>query len=648
LAGDRRSYAALNTLLTAALVCSLAVFTCFALYRYDNKYTAAGPQGANGVLTLDSLMLRTSPAIFLTDGWAYYGHQLLTPEDLAANQPSPDRYTFIGRFGGFEAGDPKASPHGSASYRLTIDLPQDVRTYSLALPEIYSAYRLYVNGRPAAAMGDPDPSRYRPETGNQTVSIEAGGRIDLLFAVSDYSYLYSGLVYPPAFGQPKAVAALLNERLAFRCALCAAALTIGLLSLLLGLLNRKTSSTILYGLLCLFFVGYVSYPITRTLATGFQPQYMLESLSYVALLLVVMLLAQQVCRFPNQWGAPFILLGGLMCLAAAALPFLLPLGNLRLMMAYSAMVSLYEWATAGFITVLAMAAAWKNTAHAKILLYGFLVFDVSLVMDRLLPLYEPIVTGWFIELAGFVLVLFIGVAIGQEVAAQYRNTAILTERANSMERLYQSQQSYFTVLRREIEETKKIRHDTRHHFTMIDSLVRNKQYDKLSAYVTSYGITARDTDRTDEYGPIDVINVLSAHYSVLAAQHRIDLQIRFDLSAGAGEPGQVNMSDSDLCCLYSNLLENALEACLRVQTDRRAIRVAVVRPAYDSLTICVWNTTDGQVRADGDSFLSSKGARGMGYGLLSIRAIAEKYDGQVTFRWEQTERMFESSVTVTA
>jgi len=61
----------------------------------------------------------------------------------------------------------------------------------------------------------------------------------------------------------------------------------------------------------------------------------------------------------------------------------------------------------------------------------------------------------------------------------------------------------------------------------------------------------------------------------------------------------------------------------------------------------VCNSTDGNVRADG-GFLSSKGEGRMGYGLLSIRAIAEKYGGRASFRWDKSERIFESSVTVMA
>ena len=633
------------TLLTALLVCVLTVAVCLIIYLCDNKYTAEGPQAFNGVLTLDEQTLANYPRVFLIEGWEYYCGQLLTPQDFNDIPPVSNQYIFIGQFGGFEAGNKNASPHGSASYRLNIIIPEEVRNYTLELPEIFSAYKLYINGSQVASMGDPDPQNYRPETGNRTINVEAGKNIEILIAVSDFSHLYSGMVYPPAFGLPEAVNELLNARLFFRSVLCAVALTVGLLSMLIGFLSRKNMLAVLYGFLCVFFVGYTCYPITRTFFTGFYPQYAIENFSFCAMLAVIMLLARQVCGLKNKRSRIFILFGFFMCAAAAVSPFLWQTGNLRIMMIYSNLISVYEWITAAFITITAIRAIAKNAVRAKILFYGILILDIALIMDRLLPLYEPIITGWFIELASFALILSLGIVVGQEVAARFRETAVLTERAGSMERLYQSQQTYFTVLKQEMQESKKIRHDMRHHFMMINGFIQNSQYDKLSDYISEYQSVSKNIEMS-EYCPIDVINILSHHYGVLAKKNNINFDIRSDLSGIEGEQSYVNISDTDLCCLYSNLMENALEACMRIKTGERNIRVAIVRTGTNSLTINVQNNTDDNIQANGDSFLSSKTAGRIGYGLLSIRSVAEKYNGVAAFRWDKSEKIFESSVTV--
>ena len=55
-------------------------------------------------------------------------------------------YLDIGQYGGFELGDINQNAHGQATYRLRIfDEPHQVMT--LQIPEIYSAYKLYINGQ---------------------------------------------------------------------------------------------------------------------------------------------------------------------------------------------------------------------------------------------------------------------------------------------------------------------------------------------------------------------------------------------------------------------------------------------------------------------------------------------------------------------
>ena len=54
-------------------------------------------------------------------------------------------YTSIGERTRFDQPD-GVTPHGCGTYALTLDLPETPAQYGLELPEIYSAYRLYLNG----------------------------------------------------------------------------------------------------------------------------------------------------------------------------------------------------------------------------------------------------------------------------------------------------------------------------------------------------------------------------------------------------------------------------------------------------------------------------------------------------------------------
>jgi hypothetical protein len=417
-----------------------------------------------------------------------------------------------------------------------------------------------------------------------------------------------------------------------------------LLSVLVGLLARRDILALLFGSLSLFYVGYTSYPLARTLFTGFDAGYAMERFSFCAMLLAAMLLAVRVSGLPKKWGAPFVGFGFLMCAVSAVFHLLLPVASLGMMLAYSWLVSVAEWIAAGAIAGAVLYAVRKRAEHITPLLYGVAILVCALAMDRLLPLYEPILTGWFIELASFALVLSVGVVTGQDVAGRYRESAVMTERANSLERLYQSQRSPFETLNLEVNQPKTLRHDMRHHIAAMDEYLQSRQYDKLGEYMTEYRYALAGGE-LPEYCPIDVINILTRHFHAAARRSGIHLEIRCDLTASE-EPGRTAMSNIDLCCLYSNIMENALEACLRISAGKRAVRAAIIRLAPDILDIRVLNTAAGVWQAGG-RFLSSK-QKGRSYGLSSIEAIAAKYEGKAEFRWNAERMEFDSHITVRA
>ena len=449
----------------------------------------------------------------------------MTSEDFQNDPPIPDEYVFLGQYGGFDRGGGQVSSHGSASYRLTVTLPKTPRSYCLELPEIFTAYWLYVNGMELAAMGVPEPEGYRPETGNRTIAFEASGSVELLLTVSDYSHIYSGAVYPPVFGDADAVTKLLSARVLFRGVLVAVAATVGLLALLIGLAGRTGRQTLLFGLLCLLFIGYIAYPIVHTFAQGASWLYLLENLSFCAMLLVAMLLQRQIADDAGRLPRRLLRLAVLMCGVSVLLRLFAPLGGTGVIRAYSTSISLYEWAAAFYLTVSAIRALRRGTVQSRVLLCGGVVLDTALVMDRLLPMHEPIVTGWFVELASFALVLLIGAAVGLEVARQYLENTLLLEEAAHMEQLNGMQQDAYALLQEQIDHTLTACHDLRHHLVAIGGMVESGQYERLAAYLEDY--TARlPASEAVRYCDNGMINIIVQYYAYLAEMHSIRFRTR--------------------------------------------------------------------------------------------------------------------------
>ena len=192
-------------LLALLLAVVLGSALCLSLYVWDNKYTRPGAQPMDGLLTLTDEELGQTDLHFLIHGWAFYPGVLLTPEEWTAHGTEHYMiYTSIGERTRFDQPD-GVTPHGCGTYALTLDLPETPAQYGLELPEIYSAYRLYLNGNLELQVGEPDLKHYQPRTQNRMVTFTGSGLTTILLAVRDDSHFYSGLVYPPALGTPLAV-----------------------------------------------------------------------------------------------------------------------------------------------------------------------------------------------------------------------------------------------------------------------------------------------------------------------------------------------------------------------------------------------------------------------------------------------------------
>ena len=87
--------------------------------------------------------------------------------------------------------------------------------------------------------------------------------------------------------------------------------------------------------------------------------------------------------------------------------------------------------------------------------------------------------------------------------------------------------------------------------------------------------------------------------------------------------------NSNLCAIIGNLLDNAMEACLRQsETGDRFIRV-YIGILKKQLYICVTNSVGGEVKKVGRTYLSTKDSDAHGFGLMRIDRLADKYDGYV-------------------
>lgn len=278
------------------LALALTSALCVTMYLTDNKYRAAGVQAADGLLVVREGDLERWPISHLATGWAFYPDALLAPEDFASGVSDDYMfYTAVGERTRFDStGDP-SDPHGRGSYFLRLSLPEEVETYALELPEIYSAYKLYIGDRLVLQMGDPEGANYTPRTQNRMVTFDAAGATTILLAVADDSHFYSGMVYPPAFGTPLAVNTTRGLRVGIALFVGTLALLAAALSLYFGVRMKHQNAT-LFSLLCVAMCAFTSYALIHSVfALPIFPWYALEMASGYLFSVLVVILHNRIC-----------------------------------------------------------------------------------------------------------------------------------------------------------------------------------------------------------------------------------------------------------------------------------------------------------------------------------------------------------------
>lgn len=417
------------------LLASLAVFALCA--RYDNKYTSPRYAEKLGAAWIAPEAAAHSP-LYLTDGWAYYAGKRLTPEQIV--HETPDEYVYIGQYSGFDRGDPQKSPYGQATYRLTIFTGAAAQDYALEIPQIYSDYQLWVNGALKAENG----SR------GWMVTFEAADRIELVLSVSSESGMYSGFTHPPAFGRPSAVGSALAARLGLHAAASAVALLIFALCLVIGIGSGFARPYHLLAALCVCFCACTSYPLVQAFGWIRPIHAMAERLGCYGIFLLAVLLQAKLCGI-RKWAAAPMLALGLAVLAGIVLQPAAHLSNAGIKYVYSDLLTLYKWLTAAWLLGVSAWAVWREKTYFLPLAAGFCVLAAALAADRIFPLHEPVLLGWPVEMAGFVIILLVTGVLWYDAVYAFRVSVRLRAEKAALEEAGKMKSEFLNNLSHELQ-----------------------------------------------------------------------------------------------------------------------------------------------------------------------------------------------------
>ena len=197
--------------------------------------------------------------------------------------------------------------------------------------------------------------------------------------------------------------------------------------------------------------------------------------------------------------------------------------------------------------------------------------------------------------------------------------------AVSLNRNARLQQERYENLCMAIEEAKQARHDIRHHFVQLSSLAEQGDMEKIKKYLSA--TTEKISDYNLHFCENQAVDSVFGYYSTLAQKENIPFHALVSL------PTDLSIDEINLCLVFPNLLENAIQASVKTEPARRKINAEVYPHHNHLLLIHVENTFDGKIQQENNIFQSSKRS-GNGIGIESVRHITAKNGGACDFTYE--------------
>ncbi|MDR2071385.1 MAG: GHKL domain-containing protein [Treponema sp.] len=223
------------------------------------------------------------------------------------------------------------------------------------------------------------------------------------------------------------------------------------------------------------------------------------------------------------------------------------------------------------------------------------------------------------------LVDFCGLVILYAHQEQRREMQLQSE-LKAMESILQRQFAQYQHSRESMDLINRRYHDMKHQIAVIRS---ERDPAKRAAYLDEIDNEIKQHEVQNKTGN-EVLD------TVLAAQGMICKKNNISLTCVADGTLLNFMDVMDICSIFGNALDNAIEGVLTTEDPEKRLIRAALYSQNKFILICFENYFEGNIKLENGLPATTKGDKGShGFGLKSIRYTAEKYGGSMTVNIEE-------------
>lgn len=171
---------------------------------------------------------------------------------------------------------------------------------------------------------------------------------------------------------------------------------------------------------------------------------------------------------------------------------------------------------------------------------------------------------------------------------------------------------------------RKATHEFEHHIQALQGLLENNDYDSVKAYIKQL-----QADRS-----LRIFNIHSNNSVidvVLNQKHQAAQRQGIKMWVQVNDLSHTSIPMDALVVLLSNLLDNAIEACLQLDTSKEIVCRILDE---DVLYLSIRNTSKPVIIFNGEISTSKPDASEHGYGLPAVKYILEQLKAEYTFEYK--------------
>ena len=257
-----------------------------------------------------------------------------------------------------------------------------------------------------------------------------------------------------------------------------------------------------------------------------------------------------------------------------------------------------------------------NNFFIMLLIAPFMSIGLLLVLLKILLNYKK-------ELFITIFVLF---ALNILIFLTYNyiiETMIEKEEKTILEEKYLNYTKQFELIKENFKTLKLLKHDMRKYMSYINKLILDGNYKETLNYINELNnidIFKNNTNiiKTDNICIDTILNLKLSE----AIENNINVETDINI------PYNINISSVDMVCLLGNLIDNCIEANLKLNEEERYIFLKL-KYYNETLLINLINRYDTIIVDDNGCILTSKHNRNekYGLGLKIVEKIIEKYNG---------------------